>query len=148
MPKIDSVTGCTVMTLPEFWAGEAAQEGRGRSGGELMMEFYQEMDDSQRKQEEEMKEPAVALKMLAQTAKDWNDGDPDEGAVPEPESVIEVKMVRVGGGTNGSTTEIVARCRTKNGQTGEYALKSSYWVGSRMEPPEEDVLLTFTAEPT
>jgi hypothetical protein len=43
MPKIDPITGCSVMTMPEFWNGEAASEGQGRTGGEVAADFYEEM---------------------------------------------------------------------------------------------------------
>ena len=46
MPKIDPITGCTVMTIPEFWAAEAQSEGQGRSGADLAQDFAMEMEEN------------------------------------------------------------------------------------------------------
>lgn len=43
MPRKDPITGCMVMTTPEFFDREAEHEGRGRSGTDLMAEMFDEM---------------------------------------------------------------------------------------------------------
>lgn len=60
MPRMHP-TGVMVRTLPEMFAAEAAAEGKGRSGGELMTDFFAEMDAETRKQvaEERLDIPAI-----------------------------------------------------------------------------------------
>lgn len=43
MPRKDPITGCMVMTMPEFFDSEAQREGEGRSGADLMVEMFDEI---------------------------------------------------------------------------------------------------------
>ena len=50
MPRKDPVTGCMVMTMPEFLADEAKREGKGRSGGDILGDIMQEMAQADEEQ--------------------------------------------------------------------------------------------------
>lgn len=43
MPRKDPMTGCMVMTMPEFLAEEARLEGKGRTGGDVLGDIMSEM---------------------------------------------------------------------------------------------------------
>lgn len=62
MPRIDPITGCHVMTLPEFLNEEGAREGK--TGGEVLDEIFQSLEDDNRSIETEWRKPEVALETL------------------------------------------------------------------------------------
>lgn len=67
MPKTDPMTGCEVMTLPEFLAAEGAREGK--SGSEILGEIMFELDQDDRRQIARYQEPVEALAMILPYAK-------------------------------------------------------------------------------
>jgi hypothetical protein len=66
MPRIDPVTGCTVMTHAEFWQDQAEREGQGRAPWELIDDFYAEIDRDHQDQAKRNRDPDVALSILAE----------------------------------------------------------------------------------
>lgn len=61
MPRKDPVTGCMVMTMPEFLNAEAEREGKGRTGADILSDIYAEIDADSRREEDRMRDPKEAL---------------------------------------------------------------------------------------
>lgn len=71
MPRIDPITGVSVMTLPEFFNAEAEHEGKGRSGGDVMAEMFDEMDQEMAQQLKRLLTPEGALEELKRAVGWW-----------------------------------------------------------------------------
>ena len=137
MPKIDKRTGCSVMTTSEFWSSEAEQEGKGRNGSDLMLEFLDDMDNEIRNEENKLRNPNEALTMLQGVVKEWNDyGDVDY--VPNPEQVLEVLEVRINTNFKCDKTYLKARVCSGN-QVGILTVSQSSYAGSWSEPPDYEL---------
>ena len=67
MPRKDPITGCMVMTLPEFLAEEGKRKGT--DGGEILSEIYQEFDEDNKRIENECRKPEVAFSHILEAAK-------------------------------------------------------------------------------
>jgi predicted ribosome quality control (RQC) complex YloA/Tae2 family protein len=155
MPKIDPITGCTVMTQAEFWASEAKREGKGRCGGDLMQDFYEEMAAEERAEEDRLKDPERAKEEFnreiqvtresGQETLDWlkkRGEEPDPGEVtmanfPLVESVLEVLEAEYSGGFRGSKVSITARCLRSGGVEDVLEMAMEYFSGSRIDPPDQ-----------
>lgn len=62
MPRQDPITGCSVMTMPEFLNSEAEREGKGRCGADILHDIHAELDEDSRKHAQRYKDnPALAL---------------------------------------------------------------------------------------
>ena len=81
MPRIDPITGCSVMTFPEFIHGEAEREGK--EPHEIMDEIYQSIEDDNEKMRQEYRKDA--LKYLQEEAKNllecWTEDAKHNGQV-------------------------------------------------------------------
>lgn len=147
MPKIDPITGCTVQTLPEFWAGEAEREGKGRSGGDLMAEFFDDLDADCRREEARLSEPAAALDYLQAKVREWNGLDPDLRPVPLPVVVDVVESVTVTQSFRSSSTSLTAIVRTAGRRWYRLDVSEEHWSGSFYEPPDYDCNVVCTRLP-
>ena len=140
MPKKDPVTGCTVMTPAEFWNAEAEAEGLGRTGGDLMHDFFDDLDKERAKTEDEFRKPDVAFDYIKDAVEEWNDAD-SEGAVPAPIRIVEVLDVQIKCGSRESGEMIKARAvRLDNGVEVEdvITVSSCTYYGGPMDPPDWD----------
>jgi hypothetical protein len=139
MPKIDPVTGCTVMTMPEFLNDMAEKEGKGRCGGDILEDIFSDMERSDRDAEKEIaKDKATILKSF-QSAVEYDDYEDRD----YPIDVLEVLEVNVHSRFDGGDTRIRARVEVKSGGVRVGVLTESYWAGTRLDPPEEDVFVEW-----
>lgn len=142
MPKIDPVTGCTVMTTAEFWSSEAEKEGKGRSGGDLRDDFYDELEKDRLAEENRYRDHMVLLETMVEATKAWNEAMAGDGYVPLPTGVIELVEVHVGQTFRSSSLKLVARLRSEEG-SGLYMLERWSDYGTRLDPPDGDENLTY-----
>lgn len=146
MPKIDPVTGCTVQTQAEFWNSEAQKEGKGRSGADLLHDFYDEEARALQQDEDRYREPKFLLDFLQRQVRQWNkDACEEEERVPPPWAVLEIEQVslqqRFGGGS------LVLRVRVQVGRWPyQGVLDFNEWHdhGTRLDPPDGETFLTWT----
>lgn len=139
MPKKDPATGCMVQTLGEFWHAEAEREGQGRSGGEIALEFWEEIEaDSCRCERELLGDKEGFLRTL----QSW-DKDCDEEDRIRFTGVAEILDAVVEQGGRSSSTIVVARVHTE--VNGEIFVHFCSWheSGGYYDPPEggNDVLI-------
>jgi hypothetical protein len=142
MPRKDPITGCTVMTLGDFWSSEAKHEGKGRSAGELAEEFHDEMEADRKACEDRYRDPEYALKVLKSAVERWNSYEPDATPLPVPVEVIEVIEVELGQGFRESILHLRARARYAGDETlveDIIELNDSHTSGSFYEPPDGDM---------
>ena len=137
MPKKDPVTGCTVMTMGEFFQSEADREGKGRSGAEVMSDMFDEIEQSYRDEEKRWRDnPADLLEHLQKEVQDFNSADPDEPQLPVPTTIVEILEVKVDGSFR--TSKFMARvcCTKPDVSTGILNFSSCQYSGSMAEPPD------------
>lgn len=147
MPKTDPITGCSVMTVPEFWASEARAEGQGRTGSALMADFYAELDAASAEEEARLRDPAHLLPLLQEEVKAWNEADPEMPPVPGPVAIIEVLDAHDRDRVRSSTTTVRCRVRDGAGKTGVLTLASSSYAGDFYEPPSTETNIAYEADP-
>lgn len=165
MPRIDPITGCSVMTFPEFICGEAEREGK--EPHEIMDDIVKTIEDDNEKMRQEYR--TNALKYLQEEAKEqlycWTEDSKHNGKVdeynrfdfktdqyihetrvydagPRPPQPIElIKVIEVGFKQTfkSSSSKIVAKCKADDGKEYIYNLCRSDWAGSFYEPPDCDV---------
>jgi len=141
MTRKDPITGCTVLTQPEFWQAEALHEGKGRSGGELATEFAAELEADRQQCEDRYRDPAVALETLRQAVEQQND-DADV-RLPLPVEVREVLDAGVGQSFRESSTGLRARALREDGVEDIIEFHSWHSSGSFHEPPDGDAYVTW-----
>ncbi len=169
MPRIDPITGCSVMTFPEFIHGEAEREGK--EPHEIMDEIFGAIEDDNETMRQEMR--ANALKHLQEEAKNildcWTDDCKHNGQVdefnrhdfktgewiqekrvydagprpPQPIELIEVLDVQHSQTFRSSKAKIVAKCKADDGKEYVYTLCRGDYSGSFYEPPDSEVELTW-----
>ena len=131
MPRKDPITGCMVMTLPEF----AKAEGY-NSAGEMLEEVWDEMDADCKKWERHLMEhPEEVMEMFQKYYKDFND---DTYKKDIPKKHIQTLYVSSSQGFRKEGHTVVAAFKCRDGKIKIQMLQHSYWSGTRMEPPEED----------
>lgn len=139
MPRKDPHTGCMVMTMGEFFNAEAAREGKGRSGAEVMSDMFDEIDQSYRAEEQRWRDnPADLLDHLQTVIKEYNVFDPEAEQYPIPVSIVEILELKVDGSMRTSTFHVRARCTKEDGTEGILTLSSCQHSGSMSEPPDYD----------
>lgn len=139
MPKKDPGTGCTVITTQEFFQGEAKQEGKGRSGAELMIEMFDEIEASARAEENNWKtNPTELLQKLQQEIKEYNEADPEAEQYPIPTQILEVIEVKINYGMRTNSFYIRCRCIKEDGSTSILNVNTRSHSGSMYEPPDYD----------
>jgi len=139
MPKIDPVTGCTVMTMPEFLNDMAEKEGEGRTGGDILGDVIEEMGENDRENEKHIAEDtATILKQM----QEWVSEDEYTDA-EYPVEILEVVDVKLNSNFSGSTTLIRSKVKCKDGSERACVFTESYWMGTRLDPPEYDAELSW-----
>ncbi len=149
MPKIDPITGCTVMTTGEFWKGEAEREGKGREPWELEQEMYNQLDSDMRTEEERIRgDKAGALKLIQKYLSE----DPDDSlssfgfSAEDIEEVLEIDSANVRGGFRESGASFQARVLLKDQTTRTLEYSEWHSSGSFYSPPDEETTLKLVAE--
>lgn len=147
MPRIDPISGCTVMTHQEFWAAEAATEGKGRTASDLMADFFNELDAANAVQADRYRtDLAWTTEQLRAAIADYNDGvDPGE-ELPSLVRVLEVLEADVQDGVRSSSLFIRVRAlRAASPEPIEDILDYTDVAtsGSRMEPPDRESSLEW-----
>lgn len=165
MPRIDPVTGCSVMTMPEFLQKEAEREGK--EPHEILDEIFDVIEDDNEKMRQDMR--TNALKYLQEEAKEqlhcWTEDSKHNGQVnefnrhdfktgewihetrvydagprpPQPIAVIEVKEADFSQTFRSSNSKLVAKCFCDDNAEHTFTLCRSDWAGSMLEPPDCDV---------
>ena len=147
MPKKDPITGCMVMTMPEFLNAEAEREGKGRCGGEILADIFTELDNDSKRIEDELRKPENALEAIKQALKEaeeyWEDEYGEGAKVPEIVEVVHVIEVQVGQSMRSSGQVLKAEVKTADGRLCYVSHHYSHWSGTMMDPPEEDSTLYF-----
>jgi hypothetical protein len=154
MPRIDPITGCSVMTFVEFVAAEAAREGK--ETGDVMDDIFGPLAEDDRRIENEWRDPAKALEIIRAEAElertawqESKDCDPgyDEPEPPTPVEILAVLGARHSQGLRGSDGVFTARVRCADGSV-RYAVHSDYYDGGdRMTPPDGGSETTWYEEP-
>jgi hypothetical protein len=139
MPRKDPHTGCTVMTMGEFFNAEAEREGKGRSGAEVMSDMFDEIDQSFRDEEKRWRDnPNDLLEHLQTAIKEYNEADAEAEQYPLPTSIAEVLELKVDGSFRTSKFHVRARCTKEDGTVGILSFSSCQYSGSMSEPPDYD----------
>ncbi len=165
MHRKDPMTGCKVLTTLGFFHLEAEKEGKGRSAGDLMGEFFEDFDNEVRKEEARYWEPKYAMDILQELIKEENEytkkdfgyymrllkeGKISKGevptAVPTKFKVLRVLEVQHGCSFNSSSTKLIALVKYKGKELLVYA---STWrsSGSRWEPPDGETEVVWDYKP-
>ena len=144
MPKKDPNTGCMVMTTGEFFQKEAEHEGKGRTGGDLMAEMFEEIGKEEEEHAKRISEPEEAKRILNEVIKENNSylDDTDEGYIHFTViGVIKVFFASVGFGGRNSSEGFLAVVEGDDGN--EYTLKYSSWHsgGSYIDPPDGETIV-------
>lgn len=169
MPRKDPITGCNVMTFPEFIQGEAAREGK--EPHEVMDEIFGAIEDDNERMREDYRKNA--LKYLQEEAKEllyaWDEDSKNNGEVheynrmdfktgeyiketsvydagprpPQPIKLVEVVKVDFTQNFRSSKSIIVAKCEADDSKTYQYTLSRGDYSGSFYEPPDSDIDLQW-----
>lgn len=148
MPRKDPITGCMVMTMPEFFEHEAESEGRGRSGGDLMADMFEEMANEEQALASEIASRPIEVLWAIREAMycpdclrgaPCRDGCFDLYAI-EPLGIHEVVEVDVGVSIGGpSRDKYEAIVVWSDGTKRRTRVVVERFSGSFYEPPWEDV---------
>lgn len=140
MPRKDPMTGCLVMTLPEFLNAEAEREGKGRTGGDILQDIYSEMAGEDERISAEMAKPESALKTIQDAIKESREYCDEEYAesVPEIVQVVNVIEAKYSGSFKSHSTSLKAEALSDAGKLYYVWSWSSEYYGSMWEPPDGD----------
>ena len=173
MPRKDPVTGCSVMTLPEFLNEEGAREGK--TGGEVLDDIFSAFDADSRRVEQSWRDPEVSFSLIQkchaddladwQSEREWMDGlrgtddewkknvvaeydaDPRNKTAPvRPLEVLEVLQAHHHQNFNSSDGYITARVRYEDGRVRHVQWSFTHYNGSRLEPPDGEETAQIIAE--
>jgi len=136
-----------VMTMPEFLNAEAEREGKGRTGGDILVDIFEEIDADSRKMEDELRKPENALDLIKQALKDaeeyWEDEYGEGEKVPEIVEVIHIIDLHVSQNFSSSGQVFRAEVKDSKGRLCYFEHSYSHWSGTRLDPPEEDSTMYF-----
>lgn len=135
MPKIDPITGCKVQTIGEYFSSEAEREGKGRGGGELMSEMFDEIEADNQAEAARQAQPEVALALLRKQAAGFE--------LPMPVEILEVLESEHRWTFGGSTESLKARVRVEGGATGTLSWWASSTPATMLDPPDYDCDLVW-----
>lgn len=132
MPKIDAITGCSVMSEAEFWQSEGLRENR--DANDIRDEFYDDMrksfDEHEKEIEAQFKDLGYCLFVLQRA-----DAECEENAIGIIE-VLEVLESRCSASMRGASGSVRAKVRCDDGSEKIVRWGFSESAGSRMEPPD------------
>lgn len=141
MPKIDKITGCSVMTESEFWQKEADVEGHGRSAGDLRDEFFDEMEKDRIKEEKRLRDPKVALDYF-KNARYFDEADL-ENSDPEIEEILKVHEGHYSFNFKESKISISAALLLKDKKVVNATYHCWYTSGSMIDPPDGEEFIEW-----
>ena len=130
MPRTDSVTGCQVMTLPEFWAAEAKSEGR--EVWEIYEDFIEDEAAANRAYEQNLMNDVANANQMFREA-DQADEEASFG-FKEVIAILDAMSSESGRGS-GASLLVLAQCT--EGKACLLLSWSSY-AGSMLDPPDYD----------
>jgi len=146
MPRKDPMTGVPVLTTEEFFDKEAKREGKGRSGSEVMIDTFKQIDDERKKEERELKNPKAALKLFQQEIKEWNEYDPEQ-AIENVKEIVEVLDVSLKyKGFSTTYLDVKALAIGETGRRGIVRLSSYSFSGTYWNPPDEETEVYWEGE--
>jgi len=129
------------MTQAEFWVSEAENEGKGRSGGEVMEDFYDDLAKESKKEEERLYDTDNAFEYLKEVSDMLIDYDPavvEEDNFPVPVEAVKVLNVDFSGQVMSQKTSLRVLAKATDGELYIYDLWFAYYSGTYLDPPEED----------
>ena len=147
MPRKDPITGCMVLTTPELFERIAETEGKGQTGGEVMMEVFDDLEKSRVEHENNLRKPDVALAECRKIIEQWNKYE-NETAEQNPKYAkqyppdiqpMPVKVLRVVSAEFGESfrhTKLIVEAVADNGKFGTLTVTDTYYGGSFYEPPD------------
>jgi hypothetical protein len=135
MPKIDPITGCTVLTFFEAMHDIGQSSDPPKEAHEVAAEIFDEFDKDDRRIENEYKDPANALKLVLDHIAGFDPDDDPEFVPPAPVE-IEVLGADSKGGFGGHDSGFVAKGRTADGTILFYSYVEWNDYGDRMSPPD------------
>lgn len=139
MPRKDPMTGVTVITTAEFFAAEAEREGKGRSGGELMIETFSEIgaecDADEQRERLFFMDPANAWEAIRYTLRESLEMEESPLQAVELVGVLAVQSEQR---MNGSKLDIDAHVRFNDGAVRKVKWGFQHWAGSYWEPDDYD----------
>lgn len=148
MPRKDPITGCMVMTTPEFFAREAEREGLGRSGADVMTDMFEEMAAEEAEVSAQIASRPVELLWAIREAMYCPDcirGNPCRDRCfdlynIEPLGVHQVIKVDISASLGGPSGELYEAIVVWSDGTKRYTrVTVERFSGSFYEPPWEDV---------
>ena len=147
MPKTDPVTGCSVLTLGEFWQREAEHEGKGRDPWELENEFFDQLELDNQKIRKELLDRDRALdtikRMLTENTDDERDIRMSYGfTASDIVECIDVLDSDANQSFRDFSNEFVARVSLRDGSARDVKYSAWHSYGSRLDPPDFDESLT------
>lgn len=137
MPRKDPMTGCMVMTMTEYW--NSVGEAEGKTGTEVMTEFFQELD-----KDTEMWIGNIKKNIIEETCKLVTELNEDaEEKIPQPLWLTgEPKVSGTQGfAKNGWQAEFDAFAIDL--ATYHYKVTCFHYSGTMWEPPDEDINVEF-----
>lgn len=135
MPRIDPITGCEVMTFPEFICEEAKNKGQDPS--EFMEDIYSVMSSEQKSEEDRLRDPKECLCFLNDII---SSGGEENIHIKK---VIQVLAANYSGTFGGTSCYVKALVLCENNKKQIAYGYCSYDYGDRMNPPEEDYGIEF-----
>ena len=129
MPKMDPISGCSVMTVGEFWASEAKKEGK--EVAEVMGDFYEDMAAEEESYRQEiLSDLPGALEKLKEY---YNPEYDDSGWVPV--EVLAITDADTCFGYRKSSSSFTARVRFED-KIRTVCYSEVDYSGSFYEPPD------------
>lgn len=141
--------GVDCLTTTELFDRIAQSEGKGQTGGEVMSEMFDEMEQSRLEYENKLRQPDVALAELREIVERWNKYELDEArefpkhakAYPPdiyamPVKVLQVLNAEFGESFSGHSKKLVVMAVADNGKLGKLTVSDTYYSGSFYEPPD------------
>lgn len=142
MPRKDPITGCMVVTTAELFADEAEREGKGRTGGDLMVEMLSDLEKERAAEEERLRDPVVALDFIKTAIEESNKAtEGDYPPLPIPLKIVEVLEAKFFATLRTQTTYIRALARRPGLMESiqdVVVFHGSYSGGSFCDPPDSE----------
>lgn len=132
MPRKCPHTGVMVATQAEFWQSEAESEGKGRSGGELQAEFFDDMEKTRQEEEKAYYNLSQALEEIQGA---FRNADAEDG-IEVPTSITKVIHVEWNFSFREKSLAIFAEAVKPNGEKGLILYTDWGTNGSFDEPPD------------
>lgn len=157
MPRKDSITGCQVLTVGEFLTQEAEHEGKGRTGGDILREIFDEIHaDEDRRVKELTSSPEQAMHVLNEyiVENDWDKTTGTDNSDLNEFRFAVVSVLRVYDaeahyGMRQSSEGFTAECVCSDGKSRTLLYRASHDSGTRIDPPDSEtsVYIVLQARP-